>query len=270
MCQRPTIECTCNFRTRAVSTVAPCHWDDDQADFYARTIAQSGYADAVVPCLGGPFADVLDIGAGSGELTSRVLSDGARWMAVEPQAAMQRRLLAQRPKLTTRGIELLLHQQSWQDLPPGLMATTVLAANLGATHHEAARFFDLMRPRAQKNMVWVVAAQQGPSTFCAAGFLPPDLHGANAQPAIDRCLADLGSHRQPHALLFADWDYRVVFPDVAHAQAFYLQRLALPEGSAKGQAVRDFVANHVESLRDGVAASCHKRSAVLRWEFELA
>lgn len=117
-------------------------------------------------------------------------------------------------------------------------------------------------------MLWVVAAQHGPSTFCAAGFLPPDLHGADTQPAIDRCLTDLGSQRQPHAMLFADWDYRVVFPDVAHAQAFFLQRLALPQDSAKGQAVWNFVAQHVEPQGDGVVARCRKRSAVLRWEFE--
>jgi hypothetical protein len=251
-----------------MSTLCPAHWDDDQAEFYARTIAQSGYADAVVPLLGGPFADVLDIGAGSGELTARVLTDGARWSAVEPQPAMQRRLLAQKPSLTLRGIELVLHPQTWQALPSDMVAHTVLAANVGATHHEAARFFDAMRPRAQKNMLWVVAAQHGPSTFCAAGFLPPDLHGADTQPAIDHCLTDLGSQRQPHALLFAEWDYRVVFPDVGQAQAFFLQRLALQQDSGKGQAVCEFVARHVQPHTDGVTACCRKRSAILRWEFE--
>ena len=155
---------------RAMSALCPDHWDDAQAELYAQTIAQSGYADAVVPLLGGPFADVLDIGAGSGELTHRVLSDGARWSAVEPQPAMQRRLHAQRPSLAPRGIELLLYPQTWQALPCDMVAHTVLAANVGATHHEAARFFDAMRPRAQKNMLWVVAAQHGPSTFLCSGI----------------------------------------------------------------------------------------------------
>jgi hypothetical protein len=243
-------------------------WNDGLADFYAHTMAESGYADAVVPLMGAPFTEVLDIGAGSGELTRRALADRAVWRAVEPNAAMQRHLMGHAPSLAERGIEVILHPQAWQHLPHTLTAATVLAANLGATHHQAAEFFDAMQPRAQRNMIWVVAAQNGPSTFCAAGFLPPELHRADMTPAVDRCVMDLGRHRQPHSIEYADWEYRVEFSDVAQAQHYFLQRLALDQQGSLGQALQRFVADHVKTSSLGVVASCRKRSAVMRWQFD--
>lgn len=243
-------------------------WNDALADLYAQTIAASGYAHAVVPLLGGPFDDVLDIGAGSGELTRRVLSDGAVWRAVEPHAFMQKRLSEVADSLSVRGIRLSLFAHDWQCLPPGITADVVLAANLGATHHEPAAFFDEMRPRARKRMCWVVPAQAGPSTFCLAGFLPPDLHGADVQPAVERCLAGLGAAGQPREVVFANWTYRMFFPDVQSAQQFFLDRLSLLPASPRGQAVQAFVQHHLRPVNNGLEARCEKRSAVLHWYFD--
>lgn len=246
-------------------SVRPAGWNAAQADFYAETIAASDYAEVVAPHLRGPIDDFLDVGAGSGLIAGRVLGDGARWTAVEPEPAMQARLRARAQELAPRGIRFVLHPTTWDAMPAEAIAQVLMAANLGATHYEADAFFTAMQPRWRREMVWVVAAQDGPSTFCLAGFLPPELHGAPTQPAVERTLAQLGPERAPDEMTTVDWSYRVRFPDLASAQAHFLDRLALAPASDQARAVADFVARHAEVRAEGVIAGCPKRSAILRW-----
>lgn len=246
-------------------SVRPAGWNAAQADFYAETIAASDYAEVVAPHLRGPVDDFLDVGAGSGLIAGRVLGDGARWTAVEPEPAMQARLHARAAQLAARGIRLSLHPTTWAAMPAEACGNVLMAANLGATHYEAAEFHTAMQPRWRREMVWVVAAQDGPSTFCLAGFLPPELHGAPTQPAVERTLAQLGPGRAPDEMTTVNWSYRVTFPDLAAAQAHFLDRLALSPGSHRARAIADFVSRHARLGADGLTVSCPKRSAILRW-----
>lgn len=245
--------------------VRPAGWDGAQADFYAETIAASDYAEVVAPHLRGPVQDFLDVGAGSGLIAGHVLGDGARWTAVEPEPAMQVRLRARATQLAARGIRLILHPTTWAAMPAEACGDVLMAANLGATHYEAAEFHAAMQPRWRREMVWVVAAQQGPSTFCLAGFLPPELHGAPTQPAVERTLDQLGPGRAPDEMTTVDWSYRVRFPDLATAQAHFLDRLSLSPGSERARAIAGFVGRHAETRVEGVTVGCPKRSAILRW-----
>lgn len=245
--------------------VRPSRWDDGQARFYAETIASSDYAERVAPLLGPRWDDFLDVGAGSGALGARLAQTGSRWQAVEPQPAMQALLEQQRPQLSARGVMLALHACTWQDLPAPVRARQLLAANLGATHHEAGECFDAMTARWQDTMHWVVAAQAGPSTFCLAGFLPAELHGADTRPAFERTLAQLGPARAPDEIRFTDWRCRFVFADLATAQAHFLDRLGLAPDTAHAVEVCRFVSRHAALTATGVDISCTKRSAVMAW-----
>jgi SAM-dependent methyltransferase len=247
------------------SAITPAGWDDTQADFHADTIEESDYARRVAPLAGGPFDDVLDVGAGSGALTRRCLRRGARWVAVEPNAAMRARLARLRPALAHERIDLQVEPTTWQSLPVDVRARTVLAANLGATHHEPARFFDAMSERFRATMTWVVAAQHGPSTFCLAGFLPPELHGADMRPAHERTLDTLDGPRGPDTCTFVDWTCRRTFTSLAHAQAHFLEHLGPCADPVRDAEVAAFVARHAAVRAQGVVVSCAKRSAVLRW-----
>lgn len=249
----------------AIAGLPPTGWNDVQARFYADTIAASDYGERIAPLLGGPFADVLDIGAGCGSLVSRTVADGGWWTAVEPQAAMRDILHARRPALARRGIQLETMDNRWQDLPGTPCATVLVAANVGATHHEAARFFDAMSGRWQSAMHWVVAAQAGPSTFCLAGFLPASLHGADMQPAVERTMDQLGPHRRPQRVQLADWVCRHTFADVAQAQAHFADRMALASCDPLGKEVLAYIARHGRPVATGFEISCAKRSAVLSW-----
>lgn len=246
--------------------VRPSRWDDGQARFYAETIESSDYVDRVAPLLGPPWKDFLDVGAGSGALGARLVGDGGRWAAVDPQPAMRALLERQRMPLSARGASLEIRAGTWQDLPADLRARRLLAANLGATHHEAGVFYDAMVGRWQDAMHWVVAAQAGPSSFCLAGFLPPELHGCDTRPAFERTLEQLGPERAPNDIRFADWHCRFVFADLPSAQAHFLDRLALAPDTAKAVEVCRFVARHALPTAAGIEVSCAKRSAVMRWQ----
>lgn len=93
----------------------PCAWGEAEAAFYARSIVRSGYARAVLPLLPRSLPDLLDIGAGNGVLSRRMLAPGARWHAVEPQPEMQRRLLARRAALAAAQAHVIERLR----LPPG-------------------------------------------------------------------------------------------------------------------------------------------------------
>ena len=246
-------------------TLLPEGWSDVHAEFYAATLDESDYAQRVAPVLGGSFGDVLDVGAGSGVLTRRCLAPGASWRAVEPNAAMRARLENLRAPLERVGIALLIDPRPWQALDATLRADTVLAANLGATHHDASRFAEAMAPRFARTMTWVVAAQSGPSTFCLAGFLPSELHGADVRPAHLATLDALSPTFRPDTVAFVDWTCRKTFQSLAHAQAHFVERLAIDGASPRGSAVKAFVAARADVRTEGVTVACAKRSAVLRW-----
>jgi hypothetical protein len=120
--------------------------------------------------------------------------------------------------------------------------------------------------RWQDAMHWVVAAQAGPSSFCLAGFLPPELHVCDTRPAFERTLEQLGPERAPDDTRFADWHCRIVFADLPTAQAHFLDRLALAPETAKAVEVCRFVARHALPTAAGIEVSCAKRSAVLTWQ----
>jgi len=246
--------------------VQPGGWNDAQARFYVATIASSDYVERVVPLLPGPWPDILDVGAGSGALVSRLVADHGRWLAVEPQPAMQGLLERHRPALAIRHVDLQVHPCTWQNLPPATRAAGLLAANVGATHHEAATFFDAMALHWTQSMRWVVSAQAGPSTFCLAGFLPAALHGADVQPAFERTLHDLGPTRAPAEVRFVDWHCRFAFPDESSAQAHFLDRLGLLPGTAQAAEVCGYVHRHARHTTSGCEIGCDKRSAVLAWD----
>ncbi len=240
-------------------------WGDAEAAWYADAIAATDYADAVTRCLPVPWDDLLDVGAGSGVLAPAILGSGAHWCAVEPQALMRRRLRRMAESLADRRVVLELHDCGWETLVPGIGAEVLLAANLGATHHDAAGFFDAMRPRWRRAMHWVVPAQPGPSTFCLAGFLPPALHEADMQPACLRTLAQLGAARAPRRIAYADWRFEAAFCDAEAAADHCMDRLGVAADSDRGRAVSAWVhANGVADSR-GFVIGCAKRSAVLSW-----
>lgn len=238
-----------------------------QARFYLAMMDQSDYAARLAPLVGNGLVDVLDIGAGGGHITRRCLAPGARWLAVDPNPVMGEALASQCASLLAAGIRLTHLAQSWQSLPAPIGAQTVLAFNLGATHHAAADIFAALAGRAKREMVWVVPAQDGPSTFCLAGILPPELHGSDTRPAFQRTLEQLAAGDQPNRLDFVDWSCCMRFASPESAIRHFLSRLDVRQQSDKGRAIGDFLRLRLKQDGSGYRLVCPKRSAVMRWVF---
>jgi hypothetical protein len=244
---------------------------DTHAAFYCRSIETSTYVSAltlpVSQYITESYKACLDIGAGSGVLTRACLRPGMHWFAVEPNSYMQNVLQQQVQGLENDNIYLHVVDSTWENLPKTYCADVVLACNVGATHHHPVNFFNAMAPRC-RTMTWVVAAQAGPSTFCAAGFLPPELHGASTIPAVEITLSMLSKDQQPHHITWHDWLYRAEFEHVEAAVTHFIDRLNLKQAdSYRRQAVSDYVTKHAEIAARGVVVACQKRSAVLNWSW---
>ena len=238
-----------------------------QARFYLAMIDQSDYAARIAPLVGDGLLDVLDIGAGGGHITRRCLASGAKWLAVEPNPVMGEALADQRSSLLARGIHLTHLALPWQDLPAPISAQTVQAFNLGASHHTAAEFFAALAGRARREMVWVVPAQDGPSTFCLAGILPPEQHGSDTRPAFERTLEQLSDGDQPNRLDFVDWNCCMNFASPQAAIEHFLSRLHVRQQSDRGRAISKFLISRLKQEGAGHRLVCPKRSAVMRWVF---
>ena len=147
----------------------------DPLEIYAAGIDQSDYVQRVCPLIAPlvqPVGDLLDIGAGGGQLGRALQPVGARWQAIEPSPVMRRRLRRH------RSAPARIVARRWEDLTPdGACCDTLLAANIAAPLTEAGRFLDACRVWARRAIVWVVPAQHGPRGLCLAGCLPREWHG---------------------------------------------------------------------------------------------
>ncbi|MFC7662271.1 hypothetical protein ACFQWF_04470 [Methylorubrum suomiense] len=138
----------------------------DPLELYAAGIDTSDYVGRVAPRLRAAvpqIGDLLDIGAGGGQLGRAVRDPQATWTAIEPAAGMQRRLhsLIPPPYVLPLG---------WQqaDLPPGC-ADTVLAANIAAPSR---------RPKP-----FSVSAASGHAAASSGWFRPSTVRAASASRA---------------------------------------------------------------------------------------
>lgn len=169
----------------------------DPLELYAAGIDTSDYVAHVAPLLRAAvprIGDLLDVGAGGGQLGQAVRDPLAAWIAIEPNMGMQQRLraLVPPPHLLPVG---------WQqaDLSAG-SADTVLAANIAAPLTDAGVFLRQCRTWARNNVIWLVPAQRGPRGLCLAGCLPPAWHGEDETPGIDVVLRNLPPCDQPSTL----------------------------------------------------------------------
>ena len=245
--------------------------ESEHARLYLRMMDESDYAQRLAPVVGTLSGTVLDIGAGAGSLTRHCLAPGAHWLAVEPNPEMGRVLESLQAPLSLRGVRVERIPSRWEDLSSenrlaNLRADCAVAFNVGATHHEAGRLYDVMGACSPATMIWVVPAQEAPSSFCLAGYLPQEFWGEAGIPAYRKTLAQLGVDRQPERIEFVDWTCRSSFSSRNEVLAHFLDRLDMREAGAAA-ALRSALERKLDREKAGNLVSCPKRSAVLFWRF---
>jgi hypothetical protein len=232
----------------------------DPIELYAAGVDTSDYVARVAPLIRqsvGEIGDLLDIGAGGGQLGRALRAPDRRWTAIEPSARMRARLvrLDHCPHVLAGGWDAA-------DVPAGAH-DTVLAANIAAPLHETSAFLSRCLAWTRRAVVWVVPAQHGPRGMCFAGCLPAEWHGEDETPGVDIVLRALAPSAQPTSIALTDWTFSAVVPDLERLASYLADRLGWP------QARRPDLTAHLarQATRDahGWRLDIPRKSAVLVW-----
>jgi len=234
----------------------------DPLELYASAIDTSDYVARLLPVvrrLVPEVGELLDVGAGGGQLGAALSNRILPWTAIEPSPAMRARLarLHSPPRIVASG---------WLEAEVAAAAhDTVLAATMPALLDQPAQFLARCRRWARRTVVWVVPAHAGPRGLCFAGCLPSQWHGEDETPGVDITLAGLAPAERPHEIAFVDWTFSGVVTDLAELSAYLADRL----GWAATDRRRPQLAAHIaaQAIADaaGLRLNIARKSAVLVW-----
>ncbi|MDP3256199.1 hypothetical protein [Bosea sp. (in: a-proteobacteria)] len=233
----------------------------DPLGLYASAIDGSDYVAHVAPIirrLVPATGDLIDIGAGGGQLGAALVDPSRRWTTIEPAPVMQARLkaLPNPPALIPLG---------WD--APDLVcapAATVLAATMPGYLADPTAFLAFCRSLARRAIIWVVPAQRGPRGLILAGCLPSAWHGEDETPAIDLILPQLRGEL-PSAMAETDWTFSLVTRDLPRLARYLADRLGWSPDDRRRTDLLTYLAAQAEPVSDGLRLSVHRRSAILVW-----
>lgn len=236
--------------------------DIDPIELYAGGIDTSDYVACVAPLVRRALPDIgdlLDIGAGGGQLGNALRGPQRKWTTVEPSPNMRARLarFADAPKLIASGWENAAVQDGDHD--------TVLGANIPAPLQQSEQFLARCRAWSRRNVVWVVPAQAGPRGLCLAGCLPATWHGEDETPGVDIVLRALPKALHPHSIEFAEWTFSAVVPDIEWIAAYLADRLGWTSGDARRAQLAAHLAMQAKPDAKGHRLDVFRKSAVLVW-----
>jgi hypothetical protein len=234
----------------------------DPLELYASAIDASDYVKAVVPLIqraAPDIGDLLDVGAGGGQLGHALRPAHARWTAIEPSPVMRSRLLR------LPGPPLVLDC----DWSPSLVAAraydTVLAATMPATMEEPKDFLACCRTWARRQVVWVVPAQNGPRGLCFAGCLPPHWHREDVTPGVDKTLRELSPADAPDDIAYVEWTFTGIVKSVDELADFLSGRLGWPVDDVRRPELAEHLNKQAKPHASGFCLEIARRSAVLVW-----
>ena len=234
----------------------------DPLELYASAIDTSDYVARVAPLvrlLVPARGELLDVGAGGGQLGASLQERGLPWTAIEPSPTMRARLarLVPPPRVIPSG---------WQDAALESAAhDTVLAATMPALFDHPGSFLDRCRSWARRAVVWIVPAHAGPRGLCFAGCLPSFWHGEDETPGIDIVRRGLAPQSLPHETLFVDWTFSGVVTDLDRLSAYLADRLGWAATDARRARLTAHLAAQAKPDAAGIRLDIPRKSAVLLW-----
>jgi SAM-dependent methyltransferase len=234
----------------------------DPLALYASAIDTSDYAANVAPLIRRRVpetGDLLDVGAGGGQLGAAIRDPAHRWTAIEPSPYMQSRLAALHPPP-------LVVAAGWAGADVGADThDTVLAATMPATMDEPETFLARCRSWARRQVVWVVPAHAGPRGLCFAGCLPLEWHGEDETPGIDVTLRGLPPGSRPRHVDFVDWTFTGIVADLGELAGYLATRLGWPAADERRARLAAHLAAQATREAAGFRLEISRKSAVLVW-----
>lgn len=237
----------------------------DGLEIYADAMDASDYAPRVaetIRMLVPDVGDLLDVGAGAGQLGGALRAADRAWTAIEPSAGMINRLrrLPAPPIVVPAG---------WQDAAVGDRThDTVLAATMPAPFQHAGVFWQRCTEWSRRSVVWVVAAHHGPRGLVLTGCLPRAWHGEDETPGIDIVTTSLAASGAPAPkhLSFVEWTFVSIVSDLERLASFLADRLGWGADDARRDDMRAHLAQQASSCAHGYRLEIPRRSAVMLWE----
>jgi hypothetical protein len=234
----------------------------DPLELYASAIDTSDYVARVVPVVRrfvSSTGELLDVGAGGGQLGAALRQPLHGWSAIEPSLPMRARLakLHVVPRIVPLGWEAA-------DVAPGAH-DTVLAATMPALFDQPDRLLERCRAWARRTVVWVVPAHRGPRGLCFAGCLPSTWHGEDETPGLDIVLRGLSPATRPDRIGLVDWTFSGVVKDLAVLSAYLADRLGWSETDARRAELAAHLAAQARPDAAGLRLDIPRKSAVLVW-----
>ncbi|MBS0540772.1 MAG: hypothetical protein JSR47_18570 [Proteobacteria bacterium] len=234
----------------------------DPLELYASAIDTSDYVARVAPLVRRFLArtgELLDVGAGGGQLGAALRERDVPWTAIEPSPTMRARLvrLHSPPRIVPDG-------WATADVPEGAH-DTVLAATMPALFEEPEHFLARCRAWARNIVVWIVPAHQGPRGLCFAGCLPSEWHREDETPGLDVVLRGLAPASRPQRIVFTDWTFSGVVADLAHLSAYLADRLNWPADDVRRAGLHAHLSAQATPDAAGVRLDIPRKSAVLIW-----
>lgn len=236
--------------------------DLDALELYASAIDASDYVPKIAPLVRRLVPDIgelLDVGAGGGQLGAALRHPALPWSAVEPSPTMQRRLrlLPGPPRLLGAG---------WQEAAiPERAHDTVLAATMPAFFEHPEVFLARCRAWARRSIVWVVPAHRGPKGMCFAGCLPSEWHREDETPGIDVVLRGLSPQSRPQSTHFVDWTFTGIVPDLRRLAAWQADRLGWSDDDGRRARLLAHLSLQAKPVAGGFRLDIPRRTAVLVW-----
>jgi len=234
----------------------------DPLELYAAAIDTSDYVVRVSPLvrrLVPEIGELLDVGAGGGQLGAALQERGRPWTAIEPSASMRARLgrLNCPPRVVAAG---------WQDasVPEG-DNDTVLAATMPGFFDHPEVFLARCLSWARRAVVWVVPAHQGPRGLCFAGCLPAPWHLEDETPGIEIVLRGLARESWPHDVAFVDWTFSGVVKDLGELATYLADRLGWPATDIRRAQLEARLVKQAKPEAAGSRLNIARKSAVLVW-----
>jgi SAM-dependent methyltransferase len=234
----------------------------DPIELYAAAIDSSDYVPRVSPLILRQVprvGDLLDVGAGGGQLGSAIRSPDQRWTAIEPTPSMRARLarLAAPPTIIAAGWRAAEIGESQFD--------TVLAATIAAPFEAPSEFLARCRAWARRNVVWVLPAQRGPRGLILAGCLPARWHGEDETPGVEIVLQSLSDAEQPQTIATTAWTFSAVISDLDAIAAYLADRLGWPDADSRRAEMTAHLARQAQTDPRGFRLEIPRKSAVLVW-----
>lgn len=245
------------FMTQLVSQLNPMA-------VYAEGIDASDYVKNLVPVIRDVLSDIgdlLDVGAGAGQLGSALHTHCRHWVAIEPDPYMCNRLSS--CLRCTRVIS-----GGWGDVHHliGRSFDTVLAANMIAPQVDAVNFLERCRFWTRDAIVWVVPCQQGPKQFCLSGCLPAEWHGENGRSGYEQVIEQLPAADCPDYTLSVDWTFTYQTEDIGGVAEHMAARLGWTDKDTRRDDLYDHLYRSAKpSDIGGYQLEVPKQSAILIW-----